>query len=93
ASTHDLFIIWSLIEEYAPLIDARFVKFIDLLTPFINDLAEMDSTGQTFRYPASNESQVHLDDTPIINIEILKVRFTNLVEVLKFLEEVSQEML
>ncbi|ELZ5236962.1 transcriptional regulator [Vibrio parahaemolyticus] len=93
ASTHDLFIIWNLIEEYAPLIDARFVKFIDLLTPFINDLAEMDSTGQTFRYPASNESQVHLDDTPIINIEILKVRFTNLVEVLKFLEEVSQEML
>ncbi|PSV16518.1 hypothetical protein C0W59_07455 [Photobacterium kishitanii] len=93
ASTHDLRIIWNLIEEYAPLIDTRFIKLIGILTPFINDIAEMDSTGQTFRYPASNESQVHLDDTPLINIEILKVRFTNLVKVLKFLEEVSEEMI
>ncbi|AZG72394.1 transcriptional regulator [Shewanella livingstonensis] len=93
ASTHDLRIIWNLVEEYAPLIDTRFVKLIGLLTPFINDIAEMDSTGQTFRYPASNESQVHLDDTPIINIEILKVRFANLVEVLKLLEKVSKEMI
>lgn len=93
ASTHDLRIIWNLVEEYAPLIDTRFVKLIDLLTPFINDIAEMDSTGQTFRYPASNESQVHLDGTPIINIEILKVRFTNLVEILNYLEHVSKEMI
>lgn len=93
ASTHDLRIIWNLIEEYAPLIDTRYSHFIDLLTPFINDLAEMDSTGQTFRYPASNESKVHLDDTPIINIEILKIRFTNLVAILKLFEETSKEML
>ncbi|EMK3317953.1 TPA: transcriptional regulator [Vibrio vulnificus] len=93
ASTHDLRIIWSLIEEYAPLIDSRFINFIGLLAPFIYDLAEMDSTGQTFRYPSSNESQVHLDETPIINIEILKVRFTNLVEILRLLEDVSNEML
>lgn len=93
ASTHDLKIIWNLIEEYAPLIDSRYLLFIDLLTPFINDIAEMDSTGQTFRYPASNESQVHLDKTPIINIEILKVRFTNLVAILKYLEDISKEMI
>jgi len=93
ASTHDLRIIWNLIEEYAPLIDSRFVNFIDLLAPFIYDLAEMDSTGQTFRYPSSNESQVHLGETPIINIEILKIRFTNLVEILRLLEDVSNEML
>ncbi len=92
ASTHDLSKIWELIEEYAPLIDGRFVKFIDLLTPFINDIAAIDPTGQTFRYPASNTSQVHLVNTPIINIEILKVRFTNLVEILRYLEDTSEQM-
>ncbi|MCG7488670.1 transcriptional regulator [Vibrio sp. Of14-4] len=93
ASTHDLRKIWNLIEEYAPLIDSRFNQFIELLSPFIADLADMDATGQTFRYPANNESQIHLEDTPIISIEILKVRFTNLIEILKHLEDVSNEMI
>lgn len=93
ASTHDLRIIWNLITEYAPLIDSRFIHAIELLDPFINDLADMDATGQTFRYPESNESQVHLEDTPIISIEILKARFINLVEILKFLEYFSNEMI
>ena len=90
ATTHDLQIIWRLIEEYAPLIDSRFINIINLLTPYISDIAEMDSTGQTFRYPSSSESRVHLDETPIINIEILKIRFTNLVELLKLLEYTSR---
>ena len=92
ASTHDLSKIWTLIEEYAPLIDRRFVKFIKLLTPFISDIAAIDPTGQTFRYPACNTSQVHLVDTPIINIKILKVRFTNLIEILRYLEDTSEQM-
>lgn len=92
AATHDLSKIWVLIEEYAPLIDRRFIKFIELLTPFINDIAAIDPTGQTFRYPACNTSQVHLVNTPIINIEILKVRFTNLIEIFRYLEDTSERM-
>ncbi|EPH3378831.1 TPA: hypothetical protein ACMDSI_002563 [Vibrio parahaemolyticus] len=93
ASTHDLRAVWKLVKEYAPLIDSRFVNFVVLLSPFINDLAAIDSTGQTFRYPSSHESEVHLKQTSIINIEILKTRFSNLVEILKLLEEVSNNML
>lgn len=93
ASTHDLRTIWRLVEEYAPLLDNRFAKLIDLLAPFINDIADIDPTGQTFRYPESTESQVHLVDTSIISIKVLKVRFTNLVEILKVVEETSKEMI
>lgn len=92
SSTHDLKNIWNLIKEYAPLIDVRFIKFIELLSPFINDISEIDSTGQTFRYPESNESKMHLAETSIISIEVLKVRFTNLVEILKSLEYSCEEM-
>ena len=69
ASTHDLRTIWNLIEEYAPLIDNRFVKIINLLAPFINDISDIDPTGQTFRYPqvmkAKFISLIHLLSTLI----------------------------
>lgn len=50
----------------------------DKLDATIVDIAEIDSTGQTFRYPFNNENKKHLVDQKIINCAILKIRFTEL---------------
>jgi hypothetical protein len=84
--THDIGIFWGLICEYAPIIDNRFSAIISLATEMIEDIAEIDPTGQTFRYPANTESLVHLVDTPLINIIALKIRFECLIEILDFLD-------
>ncbi|MEZ8311094.1 transcriptional regulator [Vibrio splendidus] len=92
ASTHDLSKLWSLISEYAPIIDSRFEKLVPLLDPYIKDIADIDPTGQTFRYPASNNSQVHLAETPLINIRILELRFTMLFKIFDFQDAITNEM-
>lgn len=83
ATSHDISILWNKICEYGPLVDSRLNSYISILTEFVNDIAELDSTGQTFRYPSNNESEMHLKDTPLINIEILKIRFSFLSDMLE----------
>ena len=92
ASTHDLSKLWSLISEYSPIIDSRFAKLVPLLDPYIKDIADIDPTGQTFRYPASNDSQVHLAETPLINIRILELRFTILFKIFDFQDAITNEI-
>lgn len=92
AATHDLSKLWSLVAEYAPIIDSRFSKLIPLLDSYIQDIADIDPTGQTFRYPASNDSKTHLAETPLINIEILELRFTMLFKLLDFQEQITQDI-
>ena len=92
ASTHDLSKLWLLISEYAPIIDSRFSKIVPLLDSYIKDISDIDPTGQTFRYPASNDSQVHLENSPLINIKILELRFEVLAELLEFQNQITGEM-
>ncbi|WP_241835556.1 transcriptional regulator [Salinivibrio kushneri] len=92
ASTHDLSKLWNLVTEYAPVIDSRFSKLLPLLDPYIQDIADIDPTGQTFRYPASNDSQVHLAETPLISIRILELRFTMLFKLFDFQDQITQDM-
>lgn len=90
--THDLEKIWCNFKEYATVIDTRFEYFILLLDEIITDIGSIDPTGQTFRYPESNTSQVHLADTPLINVLLLKVRFEQLNEVLSYLDDFMEEI-
>ncbi|WP_076543084.1 hypothetical protein [Shewanella sp. UCD-KL21] len=90
--THNINSLWVLIKEYAPIIDSRFDEVISILDSYVDDIANIDPTGQTFRYPASNDSQVHLANTPLINFVILKHRFEPLVEIFDFLESLIQEV-
>jgi hypothetical protein len=87
STTHDIGIFWDLINEYAPIIDRRFLDVILLMSGIMSDIAEIDPTGQTFRYPSDTISKVHLVDTPLINIYALKVRFTYLRRVMYFLDD------
>lgn len=91
--THDIGIFWNLITEYAPIIDRRFIDVILLISEILSDIAEIDPTGQTFRYPSDTVSKVHLVDTPLINIHALKIRFKYLREVMYFLDDLINNMM
>jgi len=92
STTHDIAIFWNLISEYAPIIDSRFLDVILLMSEIMSDIAEIDPTGQTFRYPSDTVSKVHLVDTPLINIHALKIRFRYLRKVMHFLDDLTKEM-
>jgi len=92
AAIHDVSTLWDFICVYSPLIDSRFKCYIDLISEFVIDIAEIDPTGQTFRYPSSNESEMHLKNTPLINIEILKIRFSFLSDILYSLSNLFSKL-
>jgi hypothetical protein len=93
SATHNIHSLWVQIKEYAPIIDSRFEEIIRILDGYINDIANIDPTGQTFRYPASNDSQVHLAKTPLINFVILKLRFEPLILIFDFVESFVRDVL
>lgn len=93
--SHDIGGIWEYLSRELNSFDARLGFFTDALDPFIRDFADIDPTGQTFRYPYSNENIKHLTDIPTINVGILQRVFAALELLLdhfkNFLLEVNDE--
>lgn len=93
-TSHDLNNIWAYIQSTANQIDHRYNKLLIKLDSYIKDIANIDPTGQTFRYPINLDSKKHLTEVSIINIIALKISFTKLAKLLEelhlfncFLEE------
>jgi len=82
SSSHDIGNIWNFIKVNAVDFDIRYSSFINKLDEYIEDISNIDSTGQTFRYPFDGESKKHLTEVSIINVCILKVRFAELEAIL-----------
>src|SRR5690606_10728330 len=59
----------------------------------INDIAEIDATGQTFRYPIDTESRKHLVNVSVINFLVLKRSFTELEATLDELHRLNNYLL
>lgn len=78
ASSHDIGNIWGFFKTTSELLDYRFFPVNRLIEPTIKDIASIDATGQTFRYPVSNESQKHLTDVSVINFVVLLHKFSDL---------------
>ncbi|MEJ5036239.1 hypothetical protein WH285_04630 [Acinetobacter johnsonii] len=76
--SHDIGNIWRYFKENSKILDFRFKIVNEKLDATILDIAEIDPTGQTFRYPSNNENIKHLVDQKIINCAILKVKFNEL---------------
>ncbi len=76
--SHDIGKIWSFFIKKSQVVDDRYKPIIDRLNKKISDIAEVDATGQTFRYPFNTESQKHLVDVAVINFVVLKDRFATL---------------
>jgi len=90
AGSHDIGNIWSFFVNWAPVVDDRYDSIISRLDTKIVDIAEIDATGQTFRYPLNTESQKHLVDVSIINFVVLKRSFAELEAVLDDLHRLNK---
>ena len=76
--SHDIGNIWQFFVSESNRIDDRFMRVNDQLDSLIMDIADIDATGQTFRYPYDTEEQKHLVSLPLINFFRLKRAFTTL---------------
>lgn len=79
-ASHDIGNIWSFFKRESEGIDDRYNGINANIEPTILDIAEVDPTGQTFRYPTDSESEKHLTDVALINFMILKDKFSKLQE-------------
>jgi hypothetical protein len=91
-ATHDLFKLWTFLKESAPLIDRRLQPILLSMDEYVVDIAEVDATGQVFRYPFDTESKKHLVEVAIINLVILRDRFRQLKDQLEKLFRLSEEL-
>jgi len=82
-ASHDLGRIWSDVKTHALVTDERLVEQIGKLDEYLTDVAEMDATGQVFRYPYDLNNKKHLTSIGIINFFVLKHRFNQLQPLLK----------
>lgn len=93
ASTHDLGNLWKYVKSNADLLDKRYNSTLTKLDEYVNDIAEVDSTGQVFRYPFDTENRKHLVDVSIINVIVLKHRFNKLETLLSKLNELNEHLI
>lgn len=88
--THDLGNLWETFKDQAAKTDRRTLPFIKKAEPYICDFAEIDPTGATFRYPYDKSQTLHLDNTPIINIQIFAKRYHKLSALLNSFEHLTE---
>lgn len=81
AGSHHIGKIWDFVKLNSTQFDCRYSYFIDKLESYIQDIAEVDATGQTFRYPYDTEGEKHLIKESLINIFVLKQRFNELEKI------------
>ena len=90
--SHDIGQIWSYFKKNAITLDERIGLYTTLLDDIITDIAEIDPTGQTFRYPYNIDKEKHLTTASNINIKILSERFDFIELVLDSLESYIEEL-
>ncbi|MCD9502133.1 hypothetical protein [Photobacterium phosphoreum] len=71
-NAHNIEVIWKDYSQLAIQFDVRLGVMAQQLTKYIQPWAEIDATGQTFRYASSNNAQKHLTEYSII--DLFKVR-------------------
>ncbi len=90
SGSHDIGLIWRFFDDQSRAIDIRYAEINGELRSRILDIAEVDPTGQTFRYPVSADSQKHLADVDVINFYNLKVQFRVISENLTTLYNLNE---
>ncbi|MBP6713366.1 MAG: hypothetical protein KA157_05465 [Aliarcobacter sp.] len=93
--THDLNNLWDIYESLATDCDSRLKPHIEKQKEIVLEFAEVDPTGETFRYPYSQSNQKHLIQTPVINVETFYKRYSELsadmIEMTFLLESLENE--
>lgn len=93
SGSHHLGNIWKYVKKHALSFDDRYNKIIKELDQYITDIAEIDSTGQVFRYPFDQENKKHLVSVSLISITVLKSRWSKLEKLLKNLYYINENLL
>lgn len=88
-ASHDLGLIWSYVKTQAPATDERLVDHVNALDEYVTDVANIDATGQVFRYPSDLDNKKHLTSIGLINFVALKRRFN---QIQPLLEELNRTM-
>lgn len=88
--SHDIGNIWKFFSEQSARIDSRYIFINAQLDTKIVDVAQIDATGQTFRYPLDTESQKHLVGVAIINFVKLRESFSELENALDELHNLNR---
>lgn len=92
---HDINKIWNYLTTNYTILDKRLIHTANQISPYIECLGEIDTTGQTFRYPYDTENKKHLIKQSIINIMHLGDIFKKLEDKLKnfyyYHEEIIKE--
>ena len=91
--SHDLGKIWSYVKSNALAFDERYNKLIEALSRGLNDIAEIDSTGQVFRYPFDRENNKHLVAVSVINIIVIRDQWRPLERQLRNLDRLNDDLL
>ena len=91
-STHDLGKLWDLFKIFGIRHDKRLLDFISNSEEYILDFAEIDPTGETFRYPNDKYKTKHLKDTPVINITVFYNRYLKLTELIEAFDWLMGEL-
>jgi hypothetical protein len=91
-ASHDLGLIWAYVKTNAPTTDERLVDHVKKLDEYITDVADMDATGQVFRYPSDLDNKKHLTSIGIINFVVLKRRFNQIQPLLEGLNRTMVDL-
>lgn len=91
--SHDIGSIWNYVLEHATALDKRYEPLTARLGPCIKDIANIDPTGQVFRYPSDTDKKKHLTKIAVINVIVLKHKFNALERLLSELHRLNQTLL
>jgi len=93
AGSHDLGRIWEYFKANSLTTDKRYALAIEALEEYVIDIANVDATGQVFRYPFDTENRKHLTELALINAVVLKTRFEILEKRLQELNRFNENLL
>ncbi|WP_349927778.1 hypothetical protein ABJ384_12860 [Acinetobacter sp. A1-4-2] len=93
AGSHNIRNIWDYFKTNSENLDQCYQIINDAIKTTILDIAEIDSTGQTFRYPFDTENVKHLTEQSIINCLVLKCKFKELEENLDNLHYLNEMLI
>ena len=86
---HDLQTLWKELESHLAK-DKRLKSMGERLRPYVEDIAAVDVTGETFRYRTDKQGEIHLRERGHINIAVFGTRFKEMMAITEEFELLTQ---